>query len=117
MRYAIVENEVVTNVVVATAEVASERGWIEIPDVVQIGWSLDESGNFIPSRLDVETEAKTVRSKRDALLASSDVKVLPDRWAILSSEQQAAFSTYRQALRDVPQQAGFPFNVVWPQTP
>jgi len=30
---------------------------------------------------------------------------------------QAAWATYRQDLRDVPQQAGFPTTVVWPTKP
>jgi len=30
---------------------------------------------------------------------------------------QAAWATYRQALRDVPQQAGFPSDINWPTTP
>jgi len=29
----------------------------------------------------------------------------------------AAETTYRQALRDVPAQSGFPTNVTWPQEP
>ena len=27
------------------------------------------------------------------------------------------WAEYRQALRDVPEQEGFPFNVTWPQEP
>ena len=30
---------------------------------------------------------------------------------------QAAWATYRQALRDVPLQIGFPINVTWPVAP
>lgn len=30
---------------------------------------------------------------------------------------QAAWAVYRQALRDVPQQEGFPENIVWPESP
>jgi len=39
------------------------------------------------------------------------------RWAELSAEQQQAWADYRQGLLDVPQQAGFPHDVVWPQKP
>ena len=39
------------------------------------------------------------------------------RWASLSAEQQAEWAAYRQALLDVPQQAGFPDNITWPQEP
>jgi hypothetical protein len=39
------------------------------------------------------------------------------RWAGLSSTEQAEWSTYRQALLDVPQQVGFPHTVTWPTKP
>lgn len=56
-----------------------------------------------------------IRQQRDALLARSDWTQLPD--AQLTTEQKAAWATYRQALRDVPTQAGFPTAVVWPVAP
>ena len=39
------------------------------------------------------------------------------RWAALTEGQRQAWSDYRQALLDVPQQAGFPHEVVWPTKP
>ena len=39
------------------------------------------------------------------------------RWNALTAEQQQAWADYRQALLDVPQQAGFPHEVVWPTKP
>jgi hypothetical protein len=59
-----------------------------------------------------------LRMERDALLAKLDAFVgNPLRWATLSAEQQDAWAGYRQALLDVPQQAGFPNDVVWPVKP
>ena len=55
---------------------------------------------------------RRARKHRDKLLSASDWTQLPD-----ASADSAAWATYRQALRDVPQQAGFPLNVVWPETP
>lgn len=40
MRYAIIENGVVTNVVVAEADYAAEQGWIECPNA-GLGWLYD----------------------------------------------------------------------------
>ena len=61
------------------------------------------------------TLAAQVRSERDLLLSVVDVVVSnPLRWASLSSEEQNEWSTYRQALLDVPQQSGFPSTVTWP---
>ena len=63
------------------------------------------------------TAAAQVRSQRDQLLLEVDAFVgNPLRWAALSSDKQAEWATYRTALLDVPQQAGFP-DVTWPTKP
>ena len=54
-----------------------------------------------------------VRLKRARLLAASDWTQLPD----VPLETKAAWATYRQWLRDITDQAGFPFDVVWPVAP
>lgn len=65
-----------------------------------------------------EEVAVLVRSYRDELLRQLDAIVgNPLRWASFTQEQQQQYSAYRQALLDVPQQSGFPTNVVWPVTP
>ena len=40
-----------------------------------------------------------------------------DWWAMLDRTMTAAQTQYRQDLRDIPDQAGFPDNVVWPTMP
>lgn len=117
MKYAIIEGGKVVNIAVATAEVAVERGWVELPEGVGIGWSFDGSGNPLPPPPDTEGEVERVRAKRNTLLVESDVMVLPDRWAVMSSEQQTTWAAYRQALRDITDQAGFPWAVEWPTQP
>ena len=63
------------------------------------------------------TAAAEIRSQRDQLLLEVDAFVgNPLRWAALSSDKQAEWATYRTALLDVPQQAGFP-DVTWPTKP
>jgi len=53
--------------------------------------------------------AGQVRTDRDARLAQLDAIVTnPLRWAAFTPEAQTALAAYRQALLDVPQQAGFP---------
>ena len=52
-----------------------------------------------------------VRAQRDRLLAETDYLALSD--LTLSSDM----ATYRQALRDVPSQEGFPTDVTWPVKP
>ena len=58
----------------------------------------------------VAASATQVRARRDELLAASDSMALADRIT-------ADWRTYRQALRDVPAQAGFPTSVTWPVEP
>jgi len=57
----------------------------------------------------VPASATQVRAQRDSLLHLSDNMALADRIT-------ADWTTYRQALRDVPAQADFP-DVTWPTAP
>ena len=59
-----------------------------------------------------------VREDRDHRLLEVDAFVgNPLRWASLDAATQDAWAAYRQALLDVPQQAGFPNDVTWPTKP
>lgn len=58
-----------------------------------------------------------LRSERNALLAASDVLVTADRWAAYSDDERAAMATYRQALRDLPENTTDPAAPVWPTMP
>ena len=53
----------------------------------------------------------SVRLQRDLFLAETDYLALSD--ATLTAEM----TTYRQALRDITDQAGFPESVTWPTKP
>jgi hypothetical protein len=55
------------------------------------------------------------RNSRDQKLSSCDWTQLPD--APLSEEELQAWRSYRQALRDVPDQQGFPSDIDWPTEP
>jgi len=120
-KYFIVENGVVTNIVIATPEYAAEQGWIEHPEntveIPAIGM-LYQDGKFLKPPRNIEAEWKFVRSKRDALLIESDALAsTPDRWALLTSEKQQEWLDYRQELRDLPQNFEDPQEVVWPTKP
>ena len=61
------------------------------------------------------TLAAEIRADRDGRLAEVDaVAGNALRWTALDAVTQAEWSTYRQALLDVPQQAGFPNDITWP---
>lgn len=64
-----------------------------------------------PAKLTEKLEVEA-RAERNALLAASDWTQVAD-----APVDQAAWAAYRQALRDIPQQAGFPHDVVWPEQP
>lgn len=52
-----------------------------------------------------------VRNQRNRLFAETD-------WMALSDNTMTpAWASYRQALRDITGQAGFPYSVVWPTKP
>jgi hypothetical protein len=57
-------------------------------------------------------QAKSVRNSRTEKLKDSDWTQLAD-----STADKAAWATYRQALRNVPTQAGFPWTITWPDAP
>jgi hypothetical protein len=66
----------------------------------------------------VENETMAISDvliKRQRLLYASDWTQIPNN--PLTAEQQSAWATYRQALRDIPEQPGYPLNVVWPTPP
>jgi hypothetical protein len=62
------------------------------------------------SAVEISSLPDLVRSQRDSLLAQSDVYALSDRITV-------DWTTYRQALRDITGQAGFPTSVTWPTKP
>lgn len=80
---------------------------------------IDDNGDYyecvaIPEPTQSE-KAERIRAERDALLHETDYLVMPDY--PLSSEEKAQVVAYRTALRDLPEQAGFPENVVFPNEP
>ena len=62
----------------------------------------------------IEVTWDTIRTKRDQLIADSDWTMIPG-----ATVDQAAWSAYRQVLRDLPQTyaATGPESVVWPVEP
>ena len=59
------------------------------------------------------SKVEAVRDNRNALLAGTDWTQLPD----VPEAIRNAYTEYRQALRDVPEQEGFPNDIIWPTKP
>ena len=70
-----------------------------------------EHENAYKAQKDAE-QAKSVRATRDAKLAECDWTQVAD-----APVDKAVWATYRQALRDVTAQEGFPWTITWPTEP
>lgn len=67
---------------------------------------------------EIAAESQKVRDYRDNLLNTCDtVYCNAEKWAAMTADQQQAWATCKQALRDVPEQNGFPYVVNWPVMP
>ena len=77
---------------------------------VQVWEVLDATESEIQGR--IADKANAIRAERDRKLVESDWTQVLD-----AAVDQAAWAAYRQALRDIPQQEGFPTTVTWPVKP
>ncbi len=71
-----------------------------------------ETGEWVDTRDTAFYEAEA-RAKRLQLLSASDWTQLPD----VPLATKETWATYRQALRDITDQPGFPVDVIWPASP
>jgi hypothetical protein len=108
MKYAIIENGRVANI--ALADFPIESNWV-LDNGANIG-DLYQDGQFLPAPPDTEAEAAVARARRNQELAASDWTQLPD-----VSVDKAAWVAYRQDLRDITKQPGFPVTIIWPTQP
>ena len=83
--------------------VLQDGKWVSVPTVYAL----------TQDQIDIRDAslAEGVRAERDVLLAATDWMALSD---VTMSE---AWATYRQALRDITSQEGFPASVDWPAKP
>jgi hypothetical protein len=111
MKAHVIENGLVTN----TLEVDSLDFMPNLVEATEggIGWSYADGVFAAPAdtRTDEEIAAE-IRAERDVKLTQSDWTQVVD-----APVDQAEWTIYRQALRDIPEQAGFPNEVEWPQKP
>ena len=103
-------------------KIANERVWDV--DSASFAESIPEAANVIELRHDGKPADEAYLRKTlefygytvgDELLAETDYLLMPDY--PISEEALAALKTYRQALRDVPEQTGFPNTIEWPSKP
>jgi len=77
-------------------------------------WSISEMDDETKAAKDAEA-AKAVRATRDGKLAECDWVVIKN--LELNQNIPGVWEVYRQGLRDVPAQAGFPHDITWPSKP
>lgn len=63
----------------------------------------------------LEDKSNDIRTQRNRLLSATDWTQIPD--SPLDINQKQLWSAYREDLRDLPDQPGFPWTVSWPQSP
>jgi len=75
----------------------------------------DYESKWTGSKWEVDDEvlSRRAKQKRDSLLFQTDFVMMPD----YPATNKAEFESYRQALRDVPSQKGFPKTIDWPVKP
>lgn len=83
---------------------------IEYDGFVQVGWSWDGVNFSYPPEL--EDEVRTIRNE---CLKESDSVVA--RFVLAGEEVPQSYIDFRQALRDLPEQDGFPYDVSYPEHP
>ena len=122
MRYAKFDS---SGKLISTTNLANiEEGYIEVPaSITNSAIKLDQgivkaiseeelAAEF--ARLLLIKQAGAVRLKRNTLLAEADKLTQLDLWDNYDSETKKKITLYKQALRDLTKQEGFPSDVVYP---
>lgn len=97
----------VTQPTPAPGEIVEEITPAEINGVWTQQWNVRAA-----TQQETDSQADEVRSQRNRLLYECDWTQLSD-----APVNSLDWANYRQELRDVPNQAGFPWSVVWPTPP
>ncbi len=122
MRYVEIKENVVTNIIeiepqfIAAYERSTGHTVVGVKNYldVRMGDAYDaETDQFY--RDGVSVQAIAAYYMRGQMLAASDYTQTLD-YPCTDAERDA-WRTYRQALRDLPEQSGWPDNVVWPEVP
>lgn len=91
-----------------TINAQRERAYVGAPVQANGQWLT----NWVITQIPDSEEAVKVREQRNQKLKDSDWTQLAD-----SPMDKTAWATYRQSLRDVTSQSGFPWTVAWPNVP
>lgn len=105
-KYAIINEQIIINLAVASPEFAQEQGWVACPDYVDnqpvaIGWSYID-GQFVPPYVDYAEQNK---QQAEALLQATDwtatVDINNPQYSNPYLGNQDAFLAYRSQVRAI----------------
>lgn len=112
---ALIQDDKVIQISEEAFEVHPSLQWLDAPDGCETGWTLSDGQLVPPLPEPVEVTSERVRSNRNALLAESD-------WVVIYHTEKGTnipleWELYRQNLRDITAQEGFPYSITWPAKP
>jgi hypothetical protein len=108
------------HVIPSDAIQVTDDQWMEFAQKTDGTWVMQSNGGWIfsvpalPPLSDNELAAQ-VRAERDMLIAETDYLLMPDY--PIAAAQLDPMKVYRQALRDITIQTGFPQTINWPVKP
>lgn len=91
----------------------ADSGFIEAPSPPSFIHRYVSGEWVVDAATQLEIAKAVVLAKRSAFLSSSDWTQLPD----VPLETKEEWATYRQALRDITEQPGYPTDITWPERP
>ena len=90
---------------------------------IENGKLIQKNQDEIFNEMTLEQKGNFIRSKRDALINEADILLIKYQEKVelgvinVDDDYRLALLQYKEDLRNVPEQAGFPENVVWPELP
>lgn len=119
------QTKIVENIIILTQEEFDNfvpyKDGIELAPQTdgEIGWIWNGTNWDIPEPPQPTDDevAHEERLRRDKWLRRNIDTINAVRWETFTDEQKQSWSQYRQDLLNVPQQPGFPHNIIWPTKP
>lgn len=112
MTYAIIENGIVANAVLAEPAYAAEQGWVKLPAGAGIGWHYDgQTFSAPPPPPPAVPAIVTMRQARLALLAAGHLSKVDAALAALPSPQREAAKIEWEYATDVRRHSGLVTSV------
>lgn len=88
---------------------ATSEGNVPFTAEEEIAWAAEQAAWAAGA---IDRKAAEVRAERNTKLSETDWTQITD-----ATTDKQAWATYRQALRDISAQSGFPLTIVWPDAP